>query len=163
MLKGLINIIIKMFLIFTTIILGTIAKYLNEYEPKVLLNNCINYTGMEWLKDWLPTSWRVCDNTDKTNDNDSESTNNIELPNDKQTETTMHKQLKIEISDFTDDEEMYVKIPKVPRLRKGYYRIRFENSDEPAIDYISTVNKDIYMNLVNHVKEEIGRNDNVNN
>ena len=38
-----------MFLIFTTLFLGSIIKYLNTNEPKIILNNCINYTRMQWI------------------------------------------------------------------------------------------------------------------
>ena len=44
----------------------------------------------------------------------------------------------------SEKQDNFVRFKHLPRLRKGYYRIRFENSDNPCTDYLSISDRDTY-------------------
>ena len=141
-----------MFFIFTTLFLGTMIKYLSN----IRLNTFIEYIDMAWIQSLNVLSWfygeqDTQDNLDKENQ-DEDSKEMLERRNscDEYSELT-HDYLN-------NSENVYVKIPKVPKLRKGHYRIRFESCDEPGVDFVSVVDKDLYLDLVSKVKNTVFTN-----
>ena len=152
-------------------------KDYSKNDLKITINNFINYIGMDWLKSWLPEDWRITENNDNIHDS-SENTINDETNLDNNETTNMsddnNENAKMSVNnnetsvndyasdlsttDLEEEEDLYVKIPKIPRLKKGYYRIRFENSDEPGIDYVSLSSKDVFMQIENIVKDMVNKN-----
>ena len=53
------------------------------------------------------------------------------------------------------DEAVYVKFPKLSRVRRGYYRVRFEDSDNPSINFVSIKDKNLFDKIQLSVNKQV--------
>tara|TARA_Y100000389_G_scaffold98868_1_gene95561 strand:- start:2838 stop:3389 length:552 start_codon:yes stop_codon:yes gene_type:complete len=87
---------------------------------------------------------------DDYNDRDYDEDDDLDYDEDNDYDTEVEEELsKIEKN------KNYCNFPKYAKLRKGYYRIRFEDSDHPKLDYVTVGDKDLFNHIHTQVQQMI--------